>query len=98
MNIVVTDHAHQRIVERIGIPPDEVIKLVRIAYYKGINSDRLTKTLKAYIEKRSIRYESTNEIKLYNDYLFVFCGQLLITVLSMPNYENYKKLENLGIL
>ena len=84
-----TQHAARRIRERMGLPKKAVDDLVNRAYQDGVRHSELSGSLKRYIDGVYLRKERANEIRIYNQHVFLFQGSLLITVLELPN--KYKR-------
>lgn len=80
----VTVHAGRRIRERIGVNKKSIQSVSDRALSKGLAHEELTGKLKRYIDKLYFRSETANNIKVYAEKVYLFKGNLLITVVSLP--------------
>lgn len=94
--IIITDHARQRIEERLGITSEkELEEVVQKAYYFGYTYKEVSRPLQKYMWKRYVQHRKKGYIKLYQDHLFVFKYNILVTVIGIPSY--IRTLEKKGI-
>lgn len=99
----VTLHAGKRIRERIGVNKKSIQSVSDRALTKGLSHDGLTGKLKKYIDKLYFRSKTANNIKIYAEKVYIFKGNTLITVVSLPTglkkianklYKNKKELKS----
>jgi len=88
----VTTHAGKRIRERFGGGKKASQTVADRALSKGLGHDELTGKLKRYIDSLWFRNRTANNIKVYSEKVFIFNGNVLITVISLPT--GLKKIAN----
>lgn len=83
-NIVITDHGEKRFSERTGLPKRLVTKKAQEALKNGITHAEATGYLRKYFDKLFMQYGSANNVRVYNNDVYVFCGATLVTVFPLP--------------
>lgn len=86
----VTQHAKERIEERCGLSKDAQLKLSAKALETGVTHAQAKGRLKKYFVALYLYKRNANNIRVFGEYVFLFAGETLITVLNLPN--NLKKL------
>lgn len=87
--ITITNHAKHRAKERCGIKSKGVERLANIAFEKGITHAETTGSLNGYITSLYYYNGQANNIRLYGDKIYIFCNEVLVTVLDTPHrYRN----------
>lgn len=81
----VTYHAEDRIMQRIGVKKRSIEKIVENAYKFGIDRCKTHGNLNRYLMKLHHYDEDDNIIKVYNEKIYIFKNETLITVLSLPH-------------
>lgn len=94
-NIIITDHAFDRLKERSGLNKKAAVKLAEKAYNKGIKHSDTSGTLYRYVSSVAGDSHKGATIRLYGDKVFIFNRNnknenkerviKLITVMQMPN-------------
>lgn len=90
----VTKHARKRIHEREGIGKSSAERKAGIVLQKGYRRQQTKGALRKILEKE-LEYKGTaDEIRVYGDKIYIFCGEVLVTVLNLPphiahNLERY---------
>lgn len=90
---LVTKHAKKRIHQRLGIGKKASDRLAKEAFEKGLTRDDLTGLLRKYIDEIYLSYGTANNLRVYNQKIFIFCDNRLVTVL--PLNQNYYSLEQI---
>ena len=90
---LVTKHAKKRIHQRLGIGKKASDRLAKEAFEKGLTRDDLTGLLRKYIDEIYLSYGTANNLRVYNQKIFIFCDNRLVTVL--PLNHNYYNLEQI---
>lgn len=84
---VVTKHAEERIIERLGVSKSSVQRVADRAYLNGIKMDGTQNALNRWIiwmaHDRGIG-DAMRTIRIYGEYVFIFSGNTLITVHEIP--------------
>jgi hypothetical protein len=85
----VTHHGTKRIRERCGIKAKGVDRLAKIAFEKGLTHSETKGELKRYITSLYFYNKTANNIRIYGDKVYIFCDEVLVTVLDLPRtYRN----------
>lgn len=85
----ITRHATLRVRERLGIPKCAVERIVLKALSDGISYSETTGRLRSYLEWLYAQKQDANNIRIKDHYVYLFCEELLITVLHLP--PEYRK-------
>jgi len=84
-NIRITKHAEQRIRKRFGINKRAVDSHAAKAFKYGTHWKNCRGALRNYMEKTIDKQEgAANNAKVYNQYVYLFRGTMLITILQLP--------------
>lgn len=83
--ITITTHAKRRAKERCGIKSKGVERLANIAFERGITHDETAGMLNSYMSSLYFYNYQANNIRLYGDKCYVFCNEVLVTVLAIPH-------------
>jgi len=81
----ITEHANQRIKERVGLNKKARTRHTKLALKRGMKHIEAPAPLKKYLNTLFLRYNSGNNMRVYNHKVFIFQGETLITVLNLPN-------------
>lgn len=83
--IGVTRHGSKRVKQRVGIPKKAVERNAQKALICGIDHKHATGALQRYLAMLYNKYDGNgNNIRIYNDFVYVFHDEILITVLNLP--------------
>ena len=93
MKYYVTNHAKQRIHERMGVRKKTTDRVAENALKKGLTVKETKGKLKKYLNKLFLTHSVGNNMRVYAEKVFIFQGDHLITVLSLPN--EFKNLANI---
>lgn len=85
MEAILTDHAIERADERLGWNREILLKMSQKALEKGLNHCDTKSKLNKYITKLWFQYKTANNVKIYGENLFLFKGNILITLYRLPN-------------
>jgi hypothetical protein len=80
----ITKHAAQRGNERLGLTNDSFVKLSAKALKKGIKHCDCKGQLKKYIDALYLKHKTANNIRIYGEFVYLFCNEILITVFQLP--------------
>lgn len=85
----ITRHATARARERLGIPSSAVERNAAKALNKGISPADTKGSLRRYMDWLYFRYGTANNIRILTHYVYLFRGELLITIIPLPQeYRN----------
>ena len=94
--VSVTDHGCKRIRSRCGASKKAAGKIAEDAFKNGITHAETTGSLNRYITSLYFHNKTANNIRVFNDKVFIFSNEVLITVLNLPKryHKIVKKIEN----
>ena len=81
----ITNHARDRLKERCGLPKKALDRNARNALDKGISHSECVGSLKKYLDYLYLSHKNGNNIKIYNNHVYIFFVDRLVTVLTLPN-------------
>ena len=84
MSTYVTNHGNIRVRKRCGLPRKAVEDNAERAFNNGLKHTDCSGRLKNYFTWMYMKEKTGNNIRIYNDYVYVFCGQNLVTVIPLP--------------
>lgn len=87
MNI--SNHARQRMKERCGFNRKAQDRMAEKAFYEGITHKQTKGRLHKWVTSLFFKNCNANNIMLYGDNAYIFCGETLVTVIPIPS--NLKK-------
>lgn len=85
----ITSHARQRMKERCGFNDKTQERMAQKALSDGITHAQTTGRLNKWITGLYFRNTNANNIRIYGDNAYIFCGSTLVTVIRVP--ENIRK-------
>jgi hypothetical protein len=80
----VTEHAKDRINERVGLPKKAAEKHAMTALEKGLSRAECTGRLGRYIDYVFLKHHRGANIRIWSGYVYVFTRKDLVTVLPLP--------------
>lgn len=90
MEIHITEHAHHRMKERMGLPRSARAAAAARAMQFGIRREDAVGPLRDYLSRNWER--DTNTLRVYGNFVFAFEGERLVTVFELPkNLKGSKK-------
>jgi hypothetical protein len=95
----ISKHAKYRIKERIGISKTLSTKLADKALEFGKHPNEFTGSFRRYLDKIYFTNRAINNIRVYNNYIYLFQNSILVTVLLVPykyrkNFKLKSKIDN----
>lgn len=90
MNVSV--HAKQRMKERCGFNKKSQAKMAERAFNDGITHSQTKGMLNKWITSLYFKNQKANNIRIYGENAYIFCGETLVTVIPVP--ANLKPLIN----
>ncbi len=82
--LYITNHGKGRLRERCGIPKKSVKRMADKAFKYGLTHKETTGNLNKYITSLWSKNKNADNIRVYGDKVYIFCGTSLITVLNLP--------------
>lgn len=89
--ITVTYHARKRLKERLGIRKSACVRHAQLVFDKGTPRQEVSGNLRRYMNKKHLQDPSINEMRLYGEFIYMFCDESLVTVFGVPKILNKKK-------
>lgn len=84
--VIITNHAFQRMSERMGLSKKSAIKMAEKVYNVGLTHSETTGNLNKWVTRQYfISNKRANNIRLYGDKAFIFIENVLITVIQIPH-------------
>ena len=87
--VIVTNHAKERTRQRVGLPKRVIEKNALKAFDEGIRHNELSGSIKRFVDGLYLQYQTANNIRIYCGNVYLFTGNVLITVLQLP--PKYRK-------
>ena len=84
MKIQVSRHAEKRMRERCGLNRKAVERMAQKAFDKGIKRSQTKGNLNKWVTGLWSRNKSADNIRLYGDKVYIFCDNVLVTVMQIP--------------
>ena len=81
----ITKHADKRIQERIGLPKRARDRIAEKVYRDGLTHKEATGRLHDYFTYLYHKNHTINNIRIYNNQVFLFADTTLVTVLNLPS-------------
>ena len=89
----VTNHGEHRTRKRTGVPRKAVERMAQKALIEGIGRCEFSGSLRRYLDGMYHHHnEEANNIKVWGEKVWVFNGDVLITVMDLP--QRYKNSAN----
>lgn len=82
--VSITRHAEKRTRSRLGLPKRVADRNANRALQDGIGHRDVNGSLRRYIDALYFRNMVGNNIRIYNNYVYIFHNQTLITVFGLP--------------
>jgi hypothetical protein len=82
--VELTRHAINRIRKRVGLPKRIIGDHVQKVWDRGATHKDTKGNLRRFISKKYSINTAANNIKVYGTFIYIFCGQTLVTVLPSP--------------
>lgn len=80
----ISNHARQRMKERCGFNRDAQERMAQKAFRYGITHKQTKGRLHKWVTSLFFKNTNANNIRLYGDNAYIFCGETLVTVISIP--------------
>ncbi len=80
----VSKYAEDRLKERCGFNRKTCERMAQKAYNDGITHAQTKGRLNKWITSLYFRNKNANNIRLYGDKAYIFCDEVLVTVIQIP--------------
>lgn len=91
MEIEITNHAYDRMKERLGWNRKAGERMACRAYTDGITHGETRGSLHRYLDSVFLSYGNATQMRIYGEALFLFSGSRLLTVYALPTKYRRKK-------
>ncbi len=90
----ISNHAKKRLKERAGCNKKNCEKLAAKAFVEGISHSQTKGRLNKWVTSLFYRNKNANNIRLYRGMAYIFCGEILVTVIHIPQslMKDFKKM------
>lgn len=82
---VISDHAAQRLKERLGWNASAQQRMANLALERGLKHTDTSGRLRRYFDKLFLSHGSGNNTRIYGEHVYIIQGQTVVTVLHLPN-------------
>lgn len=96
----ISNHAKKRMKERCGFSRKSQERMAEKAFRYGITHKQTKGRLHRWVTSLFFKNCNANNIRLYGDNAYIFCGETLVTVISIPwnlKKDFVKMIEKAGI-
>ncbi len=83
-SVRVTNHAMKRFKQRVGLPKSACQRHAERAFAEGLTHAEVKGRAKRYLDHLYLQYGTANQIRVYGQFVYIFCGVVLVTVLGLP--------------
>ncbi len=80
----ISDHAKQRMKERCGFNKKSQERMAKRALEQGITHKQTKGRLNKWVTSLYFKNRNANNIRIYGDNAYIFCGDTLVTVIPVP--------------
>ena len=85
MEIQVSKHAEKRLRERCGLNNKSLNRMANKVFECGIKHSDTKGKLCKWVDSLYFHNKQANNIRLYGDKAYIFCGSTLVTVIQIPS-------------
>lgn len=80
----VSEHAKERLKERCGFNKKASERMAQKVFEEGILHSQTKGRLNKWVTSLYFRNKKANNIRLYGDKAYIFCDDILVTVIQIP--------------
>ena len=81
----ISNHAKMRMKQRCGLNEKACLRMAKKAFEEGIQHSQTKGLLNKWVTSLYFKNENANNIRLYGDKAYRFCGEVLVTVIQIPS-------------
>lgn len=81
----VSNHGKMRMKQRCGFNKKSCERIAKKAFEEGVRHGETTGRLNKWISSLYMKNKSANNIRIYGDKAYIFCGDVLVTVIQIPS-------------
>lgn len=83
--LVISKHAYIRMKERNGWSKKTSARMIQKIYTEGLRPNQVKGYLKGWVKEKVNYAEGDNEFVLFGEKLYIFSGNIVLTVLPVPS-------------
>lgn len=83
-DVVITDHAHKRLKERLGLPKSARQRMVQKAFDEGWTHADARGRLKRFLDGKWLEHRDCANVRIFAEHLYFFAENRLVTVYEVP--------------
>lgn len=80
----ISRHAAERLKERCGLNKKACERMIQKAFDEGVRHGQTKGRLNKWVTRLYFKNQNANNIRLYGDKAYIFCGETLVTVIQIP--------------
>jgi hypothetical protein len=88
----ITNHAESRGKDRMGLNKKAIKRIAEKSLTKGLKHSDFKGSFKRYLDGIYLRHGTANNMRIFNNEVFIFKEDILITILDIP-YKYHKVIE-----
>jgi len=81
---ILTNHGEDRGKNRMGLNKKATQRIADKAFSKGLKHSDFKGSFKRFLDGVYLRYGTANNMRIFNNEVFIFKGDVLITILDIP--------------
>lgn len=85
MSVQVSKHARKRTKQRAGLGKRAAVRNAQKAFDFGVKHSETRGHLNGYLASIRFKNKTINNIRVYHRHVYLFAGDVLVTVLNLPN-------------
>lgn len=102
MSAQVSKHARKRTKQRAGLGKRAAVRNAQKAFDFGVKHSETRGHLNGYLTSIHFKNKTINNIRVYHRHVYLFAGDVLVTVLNLPNSlwsqaESCEKRKNMSL-
>lgn len=82
--MIISEHARMRMQERCGFDRRTGDQMAKNAFERGITHGQTQGRLNKWITRLYFKKKKANNIRIYGNNAYIFCGEILVTVIPVP--------------
>ena len=90
--IYISEHAFNRIKERVGLNRRSTMRMIHKVYDQGIRGEKVKGYINIWLKKKRRSSFQNEEVVLYGKFAYIFKNKILITVIPVPNRSSCIKM------
>lgn len=81
----VSNHAKMRMKQRCGLSSKSCERIAKKAFEEGVHHNQTKGLLNKWVTSLYFKNQKANNIRLYGDKAYIFCDDVLVTVIQIPS-------------